>query len=114
MRLLVCGSRTWDDLVAIRSELIARQPSLVIEGEARGADLLARQAAEELGIPVLPFPADWQQYGRAAGPIRNRQMLDEGQPDEVLAFSPDLAKSKGTRNMVEQARKRGLPVTVIP
>lgn len=112
MRLLVCGDRNWQDFQAVLREIRARMPDLVIEGEARGADRLAREAAEFLGITVRPFPADWDTHGRAAGPIRNRDMLEQGDPDEVIAFHTDIANSKGTANMVALARKAGIPVTV--
>lgn len=58
------------------------------------------------GIPVRVFPADWETHGRAAGHIRNRQMLVEGKPDIVVAF----AGGRGTQNMINQARKAGVTV----
>jgi hypothetical protein len=82
----------------------------VIEGEARGADKLARVVAEELNLPVDQYPANWELYGRAAGPIRNSEMLIEGKADAVVAFHSDLPRSKGTGNMVRQALKAGRPV----
>ena len=112
MRLLVCGDRNWWDALTIRTELFSRMPSVVIEGEARGADTIAREEAESLGIPVEKYPADWEKHGRAAGPIRNKQMIDEGKPDFVLAFHDDYENSRGTRNMVSQAQDRGIPTTV--
>jgi len=84
----------------------------IIQGDARGADLIAKSVARAQGCPVESYPADWTRYGRAAGPIRNKQMLDEGKPDLVLAFSQHLAFSKGTANMVGQARQRGIEVKV--
>jgi len=84
--------------------------TIIVEGEAEGADLLARSVAEELGFHVEPYPANWTQYGRAAGPIRNKQMLDEGQPHLVIYFHDDLAKSTGTRDMVKKAKERGITV----
>ena len=117
MRLLVCGDRKWSDKAAIEREIRrfmhADGGLVVIEGEARGADLLAREVADELEIPVLTFPADWVKYGRAAGPIRNTQMLKEGKPDRVLAFHANILLSKGTKNMVAQAKQAGIPVEVI-
>ncbi len=113
MRILFCGDRGWTDTAKISAAFDEYQPTLVIEGEAKGADRLAREEANRRRIPVLPFRAKWEEYGRAAGPIRNRQMLDEGEPDLVLAFHSDLDSSKGTKNMVYQARKRGIPVIVI-
>lgn len=110
-RILICGDRNWTDHLMIWDALIdAGSDVIVIEGEARGADSLAREAAEAMGFRVLPFPADWERYGKAAGPIRNRRMLEEGRPDEVWAFHNDLGHSKGTANMIAQARKAGVPV----
>lgn len=83
----------------------------IIEGEARGADTLARKYAERHKIHVLPFPAQWDLHGKAAGPIRNTEMLRVGKPDLVIAF---MAKdSRGTKNMVSQAEKAGIPVYVV-
>lgn len=113
MRILFCGDRNWTNYNVIVDTMIDLGPTVVIEGEARGADRMAREAAEDSSIPVLKFPAHWERYGAAAGPIRNRQMLDEGKPDMVVAFHNDIQNSKGTKNMVEQAKKRGIPVRVI-
>jgi hypothetical protein len=121
VRILVCGDRHWTDEEEIRIQLgvlLSEGPwrrgesVTIIEGEQRGADLLARKVAEDLGLVVEPYPADWDKYGKAAGPIRNRVMLDEGKPDLVLAFHHDLSASKGTANMVKQARAAGVPVVV--
>ncbi len=112
MRVLVCGDRNWTDVELIRDNL-PHETTVVIHGACRGADKIGGEVAESLGIPVEVFPAQWKRYGRGAGPIRNKQMLDEGKPDLVLAFHPDLLKSKGTRNMVTLARKKGLPVIVV-
>lgn len=106
MRYLVCGDRFWGSefiIAAVFEEFGIKSPDVVIEGEAEGADKMARLLAESLGIGVLPFPADWKRFHRAAGPIRNRQMLKEGDPDVVLAFHNDLRASKGTRDMCKQA-----------
>ena len=114
MRLLICGSRDWTDGDLILRGLSAlRGVDVVMEGEAPGADTLARRAAEHLGIPVLPFPADWEKYGHAAGPIRNQRMLDEGKPDLILAFVDGLDTSRGTADMVSRARLAGVEVRVI-
>lgn len=110
MRALVCGSRTFDD----REFLFARLDdfhritpiTLVIEGEAAGADTLAKMWAIYKGVPWVEYPANWVDFGRAAGPIRNRQMLVEGKPDIVIAFIDKLLKdSRGTKNMIMQASK---------
>ena len=85
--------------------------STIIEGEARGADTLARRYGERHGINIEKYPADWELYGRRAGPIRNGRMLKEGTPELVVAF---LAKdSRGTQNMIDQSRKAGIEVHVV-
>jgi hypothetical protein len=96
----------------IRNELIkgVGEIEVVIEGEAKGADRLAGIVADELGIPVMKFPAQWGLYGKAAGPIRNQQMLDEGKPDEVWVFHDSLSTSKGSKDMAERATKAGFRV----
>ena len=111
MRLLVCGSRGWKDYSAILCYITQKCPRLVIHGGASGADQMADRAAKELGIPTACFDANWQFYGRAAGHIHNLQMLDLGQPDEVVAFWD--GESPGTENMVEIFIGRGLQVTIV-
>jgi len=114
MRVLCCGDRNWRRKDIIRREL-EKLPkgTTIIEGECRGADCLSRIVALELGFKVERFPAKWRVYGRAAGPIRNQQMLDEGNPDLVLAFHGAIEKSQGTRDMIRRAKKRGIPVHLI-
>lgn len=78
----------------------------VIHGAAKGADTIGKLWAKRNGIKERPFPADWNQHGRAAGHIRNQQMLDEGRPDLVVAFPG----GKGTAGMVEKAKSARIPV----
>lgn len=117
MRVLICGSRDYDDRkTMLWFAGLFKNGDVLIEGGAKGADTLARLTVEALGywVPVEEYPANWEKYGRAAGPIRNKQMLEEGKPDVVLAFpSKSLEESKGTRNMVEQAVKAGVPTYVV-
>lgn len=116
MRILVCGDRHFTDTYKFYAvmeglDLDSKQPITIIEGGARGADTLARDYADECGWALEEYPANWDKYGKAAGPIRNKQMLDEGKPDLVIAF---LAKdSKGTANMIKQAKEAGVEVKVI-
>lgn len=119
MRVLVCGSRTYCDEPVMNTILTfiksLHSDLVIIQGEARGADLMAKAWAVKNGVLHLDFPANWTKYGKAAGPIRNNQMLTEGKPDLVLAFptNGDLTKSKGTKNMVEQARNAGIETVVV-
>jgi hypothetical protein len=115
--VLICGSRDFTDRDFMRRALevwTAKHgaPREVIEGCARGADSLAgHDLVREMWPDTLVhhFPADWDRHGRAAGPIRNQQMLDEG-PDAVIAFTPNLATSRGTADMVRRSRNAGLHV----
>lgn len=82
-----------------------------MHGGATGADDMAGACAEfaDSITEVIVVKADWKQYGRAAGPIRNQQMID-CHPDLVLAFHNDLEHSKGTKDCVNRARKAGIDV----
>jgi hypothetical protein len=120
-RILVCGSRSWQGHAAedamrriLPPWLVHVNPTL-IHGDAHGADRIAAQIARECAVDrVLSYPADWGKHGKAAGPIRNQRMLEEGKPDLVLAFiDKPLAKSRGTADMVRRARKAGVPVYVV-
>ena len=86
---------------------------VIIEGEAKGADSMARVLAKKLGIKVEPYPAKWDEHGKAAGAIRNSQMLKEGKPDFCLAFHNDIKKSKGTADMVKKCQASGIPGKII-
>jgi hypothetical protein len=117
MRVLICGDRNWTNVRAIEREIDLLKAEygydlVIIEGEARGADSLARNAAKERNIEVERYPAEWDRYGRAAGAIRNTQMLKEGKPSLVLAFHENIEESRGTKNMVTQARKAGVETRV--
>ncbi len=61
---------------------------------------------------VEKYPAKWNLYGKGAGHIRNKEMIDKGKPDKVVAFHSDISKSKGTRNMINQAKKLGIPTEI--
>ena len=113
MRLLICGDRNWDDRGTIKAAIQELQPKVVIEGEARGADRLAGEEAEALGVPVLRYPAMWRLFGKAAGAIRNGVMLEQGEPTHVLAFHADIRHSKGTADMLRQARLYGIPRALV-
>lgn len=118
MRVLICGSRGWSDSRPIRA-LVDSLPdgTTVVHGAAPGADSLAgeavrlRRVASGGDIKEERHPADWARHGRAAGPIRNREMLNSG-IDQVYAFRLP-GESPGTDHMVRIAREAGIPVTVL-
>lgn len=125
MRVLVCGSRTFEDEfvvdaaltgVCMESDSYAFDNFVIVEGGARGADhLAATWAAANPGVRVEEYPADWAKHGKAAGPIRNELMLANAQPiDLVLAFvDKPLVESKGTYDMVRRAKRCHIPTYVV-
>jgi hypothetical protein len=106
VKVLVCGGRDYGNSERVAEILDTLLPFTLICGMARGADTLAFNYARAHDYPILEFPADWKQHGRSAGPLRNKQMLDEGCPDLVIAF-PGGA---GTANMVLQAKRAKVEV----
>lgn len=117
-RVLVCGSRDFNNALNLFTTMDALHVdydfTIVIEGGATGADTFARRWAQGRGLLIQEHRAEWNKYGKAAGPIRNKQMLTEGKPDLVVAFPKgSLSESRGTKNMVEQAQKAGIPVILI-
>lgn len=115
MRILVCGGRDFASAGVLEKFLDAlhegpRGPvDRLIHGGARGADTLAGEWAKQRGIDCIAYEANWALEGRAAGPIRNKRMLDEGNPDLVIAFPG----GRGTANMTRQATDRGFEVIVV-
>ena len=109
MKVLICGSRDWLDRNAINARVAALPAaSIVIQGGAKGADLMARHAARLYGYHWAEVPARWED-GRGAGLRRNRVMLDLG-PELVIAFQRN--GSRGTQDTIDEARWRGIPVEV--
>jgi hypothetical protein len=119
MKVLICGGRDMDRIDAwnwLERNLYAEiadatgvySPTIdrVIHGGARGADDGADDWARSEHVPVVACPADWKKHGKAAGPIRNRMMLEVHRPDVVVA----LPGGRGTANMIMLAEGAGVPV----
>ena len=111
MKVIVTGSRDWDDYEVIHFALASSGVSFVVEGGARGADRLARQAAIALGIPYATVEAEWTRYGKAAGALRNQAMLDQ-HPDAAQVFAFPLPQSIGTLDMIRRSKDAGRIVVV--
>jgi hypothetical protein len=113
MKAIVCGGRDYDDVECIVKTLCEIHDltpiTSLIHGGAPGADSLAGLWAKNREIKTTVFYADWKAHGRAAGPIRNRQMA-ETKPDLVVAFPG----GKGTQNMIETAKDYGIKVLEVP
>jgi hypothetical protein len=112
-RVLVCGGRNyanWDLVVKTLAEIRRTKGiTLLMHGGAPGADKLAGNWGQLANVPMEVFKADWAKHGRAAGPIRNQQMLDDGKPDMVVAFPG----GRGTADMIRRAKAAGVKVTSI-
>lgn len=111
MKLAIIGSRSFDDYALLCRTVAEHFPDVttIISGGARGADRLARKFADECGLELQEYLPDWKQYGRAAGQIRNRLIIDGA--DVVLAFWDGT--SKGTRGGFEYAKKQGKSAVTI-
>lgn len=114
-RVLITGSRTWNDVQIIRdalNEVFAEfgAPIIVVHGAARGADMIAHnlaRGAQRAGVVAEPHPAKWDVHGRGAGMIRNREMVDLG-ADICLAFIKD--SSPGATACARMAEMERIPV----
>lgn len=121
MYVLVCGGRHWQNLDSILKELLAfPSGTTVVHGGCRGADRLAGEAAELIGFSCVVFPADWGLHGKAAGMIRNRQMLayllqqrSLGEQVAGLAFHDDIANGRGTRGMRDLLLTSGISCKLV-
>lgn len=111
MKTIIAGSRYAPITMKFMTDLIGRSGigvSEVVSGCSGNVDLLGEKWATFVHLPIRSFPADWKALGRKAGPIRNRMMAEYA---EALIAVWD-GKSKGTKNMIEEARKRNLKVYV--
>ena len=121
MRVIVCGGRHFNDWRTLRrvlGDLLAQQgifnnipeaPTVFIVGGAKGVDTMAKRYALDSNLEVIEMFANWDLYGDAAGPMRNRRMLEEGKPSLVVAFEG----GKGTADMIRQAKRAGVRVIEI-
>lgn len=127
LAMIACGDRNWTNKDLIHETIIDYDPDVVIEGQARGADKLSALVVEEINslceydtIKHIPMRAQWEKQGRAAGPIRNREMLNEllrwqelGYEICVIAFHDDIENSKGTKNMLKIAEDAGVVTEIV-
>ncbi len=117
--ILVCGSRNWTDYKTIFDFLNGLQCEYkpnqitIVEGDCKGADKAAGSIAVYLRYNKVRVPADWQQNGKAAGPIRNQEMLDKYKPSMVVAFHNDYENSKGTKDMCERAKAANIYTVLV-
>jgi len=112
MNVLVTGGRNFADYQTVENamdSLLLKYPTLeLIHGGASGADALADRWAKKRLVPCEVFPADWKKHGRAAGPIRNQEMLDQ-HPQIVVAFPG----GRGTQDMILRAKRAKITVIIV-
>jgi hypothetical protein len=106
MKILITGGRKFTDYALIHRALAGSGCTILVHGDAPGADTLADIAARDLGITdIRSYPADWKRFSLAAGPIRNQEMLDkEHRPEEPIdaCFAFPTGDSRGTWDMVSK------------
>lgn len=108
-RVLVTGGRNYKNRRRVFSVLDKLRPDLVIQGGASGADVLAASWAMIHGVACFTCDAPWNALGRRAGPVRNRWMIQYGQPDLVVAFPG----GRGTADCVRAAREANVEVVEV-
>lgn len=117
--ILTTGGRDYEDFATVNSTLAAEDPDLIIVGDARGADSLVTSWAISHKVPHTICPADWDSFGNAAGPVRNRFMCqlaaiirkDDNESHEVKVIA--FPGGDGTANCMQTARKFGLEIKKI-
>jgi hypothetical protein len=115
MKVIIAGSRDFTDYNLLKTKIDHMRfdgqfkIDEIVSGAACGADQMGENYAANNNIPVKEFPADWNTHGKAAGPIRNKQMAEYA--DALIAVWD--GKSKGTKNMIETMNKLKKPVYVI-
>lgn len=111
-RIIIAGSRSFNDYQLCYDTLSAfkhHKDIIIVSGKAPGADHQGELVAKSLGWEVDPYPADWDKYGYAAGPIRNRVMAENA--THLIAFWN--GESSGTKDMIKVAKQKKLLTKII-
>ncbi len=115
-KIVVAGTRSFNDY-SIAEKYIQNclakenldEPTSFISGGCRGADILGQKYAEKYGFPIEIHKAEWNKYGRAAGPIRNKEMAQIA--DIIICFWDQ--KSKGTKSLIDFAKRLNKTVYIM-
>ncbi len=111
MKIAIVGSRDFNNYEILEETLSTLQEPIteIISGGAQGADTLAEQWAKNHNVPITIHQAEWGKYGRAAGPKRNKKIIEDC--DLCVAFWD--GKSKGTKHSIEMSKKAGKPTKIV-
>lgn len=116
MRVIIAGGRDYKNYNFVKEQLdelwskhLELKELTILNGMASGVDSLAYKWAKERNFTIEEYPAQWNRYGKAAGPMRNRQMAEKA--DVLIAFWD--GHSPGTQNMIEEARAKKLKIKII-
>lgn len=114
-KIVVAGSRDFKNYNVAKeyidfciSEIRRTNTLIFMSGSCKGADFLGEMYAKENGFEIKKYPAEWQKYGKAAGPIRNEKMAKDA--DYIICFWN--GQSKGTMSMIEYAEKYNKPIKI--
>ena len=109
MDVIVTGGRNYNDFAKVADVLDAMKVTRLIQGGATGADALAREWAQAMKVECITVNADWERHGRAAGPIRNEEMIIQ-YPDAIVVAFPG---GSGTKSCVKIARDYNLVILCV-
>lgn len=121
---VVTGGRKWRDYSSLARALGEYRPNLIVQGGANGADSLAREYAQNNCVTLMTFHANWPKHGKAAGPMRNEQMLAwarsyvdltrsvYAEPSDLRLFA--FPGGLGTTNCIETAKLFDIPTAIYP
>lgn len=114
-RVVIAGCRDYNNYMQAKeyidfclSNIRKENEIIIVSGCASGADAMGERYAKDNGFRVEKYSADWEKYGRAAGPIRNREMAEIA--DYVICFWDK--KSNGTKSMIDYAKKLNKPIRI--
>jgi len=109
MKVAVIGSRGFDDYELVKTALSPLKITLLVSGGAKGADSLGERYANENNIETLIFKPDWEKHGKAAGMIRNTDIVNNA--ETIIAFWDN--SSKGTAHSIGIAKKMNKKIVII-
>lgn len=114
-KVVFTGDRNWTNKRKVEQTCDKLPPgTIIVVGDCSGLDYLITEYGKSKGLEVKVYKAQWNVYGLAAGPLRNKLMnrfieIENEKPDMIFAFHNNIEKSKGTINTLNIGRKSGIP-----